>query len=119
MSSPLNSWRWVMLAPILGFVLIWFQAPQILNGSQWMRHGENASSIELDTVKRVQFDASVNAPGEIQSANNTIVECEIERLSVMIQGRSITSGGSTTILKIIPDGSKVKKDDILCVLDSS
>lgn len=119
MPSPLITWRWIMIAPISSLVLIWFQAPHLLSIEKWVSHGENGSSIDTDTVRRVHFDASVNAPGEIQSANNTIVECEIERLSVMVQGRSIRSGGSTTILKIIPDGSKVKKDDILCVLDSS
>ena len=119
MSPSLKSWRWAPILPLLVFALIWSQAPQLLNLGHWMNQTENDHSIETVPVRRVTFDASVNAPGEIQSANNTIVECEIERLSVMVQGRSITSGGSTTILKIIPDGTRVKKDDVLCVLDSS
>ena len=98
MSPSLKSWRWVPILPLLVFALIWSQAPQLLNLGHWMNQTENDHSIETVPVRRVTFDASVNAPGEIQSANNTIVECEIERLSVMVQGRSITSGGSTTIL---------------------
>jgi HlyD family secretion protein len=119
MSSPLTFWRWIFITPLLALAFIWSQAPQLLNRSHWMNQNDSTSTIETDPVRRIKFDASVNAPGEIQSANNTIVECEIERLSVMVQGRSITSGSSTTILKIIPDGSMVKKDDVLCVLDSS
>jgi len=79
----------------------------------------NDAVLETETVRRLPLETIVNAPGEMQSSNNTVVECEIERLSVVVQGRSITSGSSTRILKIIPDGSKVKKNDVLCVLDSS
>lgn len=74
---------------------------------------------ETDVVRKIPFQTVVNAPGEMQSTNNTVVECQIEKLSVIVQGRSISSGASTRILKLIPDGSKVKKDDVLCVLDSS
>lgn len=119
MSAPLNVWRSIVPVPFMIFGLIWYQAPQLLPSGQWINQGDLETDIETDPVRRIPFDASVNAPGELQSANNTIVECEIERLSVMVQGRSISSGGSTTILKIIPDGSRVKKDDVLCVLDSS
>lgn len=80
---------------------------------------QNQEKFVTETVRRLPLETVVNAPGEMQSSNNTVVECEIERLSVVVQGRSITSGGSTRILKIIPDGSKVKKNDVLCVLDSS
>ena len=80
---------------------------------------DGLAMIETETVQRLPVETVVNAPGEMQSSNNTVVECEIERLSVVVQGRSITSGGSTRILKIIPDGTKVKKNDVLCVLDSS
>lgn len=66
----------------------------------------------------MSVNSTVNAPGEIQSVNNTLVECEIDRLSLSTRSRSIVSGGSTTILKIVPDGSYVKKGDLLCQLDS-
>jgi HlyD family secretion protein len=73
---------------------------------------------DIEQVELVSLGSSVNAPGEIQSANNTIIECEIDRLSVSARGGYVVSGSSTRILKIIPDGSIVKKGDVLCQLDS-
>lgn len=76
------------------------------------------STNDLEPVRTVTYDVTVNAPGDIRSANNTTVECEIERLAVYTQGRSMVTKGSTRILKLIPDGSYVKKGDVLCQLDS-
>lgn len=76
------------------------------------------SADDIETVALLNLDSTVNAPGEIQSADRTIVECEIERLSVSARNSYIVSGGSTRILKIIPEGSIVKKGDFLCQLDS-
>ena len=76
------------------------------------------TSQDIEPVRTVRYDVTVNAPGEVQSANNTVVECEIERLAVYTQGRAMVSRGSTRILKLIPDGSHVKKGDVLALLDS-
>ncbi|MFM1802345.1 MAG: Macrolide export protein MacA [Planctomycetota bacterium] len=85
---------------------------------KWMTPELPPELASVEPVRRVRFDSFVNAPGEIRSANNTVVECEIENLTVRVQGRSIEAGRSTRILTIVPDGSKVKKDDVLCTLDS-
>lgn len=104
---------------LLVAVILCFQGLRIT----WQVNSRNRqnqnTSIETEPVRRTMIDVSVNAPGEIQSANNTVVECEIERLSLVVRGNSITSSGSTRILKLIPDGSIVKKDDVLCLLDST
>ncbi|MFM7317775.1 MAG: efflux RND transporter periplasmic adaptor subunit [bacterium] len=73
---------------------------------------------DIVAVDVMSVDSSVNAPGEIQSVNNTLVECEIDRLTLSTRSRSLVTGGSTTILKIVPDGTYVKKGDLLCQLDS-
>ncbi len=74
---------------------------------------------DREEVQLVNLDSSVNAAGEIQSASNTVVECEIERMYVYAAGRAMLSGASTRILKLIPDGSTVKKGDVICSLDAS
>lgn len=74
---------------------------------------------ETEAVHRVSLDVSVNAPGVIESASNTKVECEIERLELRVQGRTLSSSGSTRILTLVPDGSIVKKGDVICTLDAS
>lgn len=73
----------------------------------------------IEEVRLVNLDTSVNAAGEIRSATNTVVECEIERMYVYAAGRAMLNGNSTRILKLIPDGSAVKKDQVICELDSS
>lgn len=72
----------------------------------------------IEDVTLIPVKSSVNAPGELQSANNTLVECEIDRLVVSARGGYLVSGNSARILKIIPDGSIVKKGDLLCQIDS-
>jgi len=74
---------------------------------------------DIEKVERVSLDVSVNAPGVIESASNTKVECEIERLELRVQGRTMASSGSTRILTLVPDGSLVKKGDVICKLDGS
>ena len=73
---------------------------------------------ETEQVHKIRYEQFVNAPGEIQSANNTVVECQIENIQVRVLGNSISAGASTRILSVIPDGTRVKKGDILCKLDS-
>jgi HlyD family secretion protein len=74
---------------------------------------------DVETVRRVSLNVSVNAPGVIESASNTRVDCEIERLELRVQGRSLSTSGATRILSLVPDGTRVKKGDVICRLDSS
>ncbi len=70
-------------------------------------------------ARRVDLHATLNAPGQVNSSKNTIIECEIEATRYSNEGRSIYVKGSTTILSIVPDGSIVHAGDELCRLDSS
>ncbi len=70
-------------------------------------------------ARRTDLHVTLSAPGEVQSAQKTLIECELENLSVASEGRRVTAGGSSTILEIIPDGSRVQKGDVLCRLDAS
>lgn len=70
-------------------------------------------------VRRADFRTTLRAGGVTESAANTVVECQLERLEMRNEGRSSMVGGSSTITWIIDDGSEVKKGDLLCRLDSS
>ena len=70
--------------------------------------GPNAG---LTTVRRADFDSLIVAAGRIESAHSTEVRCELERLT--------TGGLGATILKLVDDGTNVKKNDVLCEIDSS
>ena len=63
--------------------------------------------------------AKVRAPGRVESSRRTLIECEIESLSVSGGGSRVASADSTTILSIVPDGSTVREGDVLCELDAT
>jgi HlyD family secretion protein len=62
------------------------------------------------TVRRADFNAVVVASGRAESSNSTEIRCTLERL---------TTGTTPTIISLVPDGTTVKKGDVLCEIDSS
>ena len=71
------------------------------------------------TVSKVDLSTVLTASGRVESSNNTIISCELERLEIRSAGRSVTSGGASTILTLIEEGTRVKAGDVLCTLDAS
>src|SRR5262249_36113596 len=69
-------------------------------------------------VHRADVRTTIRAGGVTESASNTGVECELERLEMRNEGRSSTVGGSSVIPWLIEDGTDVKKGDVFCRLDS-
>lgn len=70
-------------------------------------------------VRRADLWVSVTAGGLIESANQTVIECELQALDVGVRGQRLSAGGASTILSLTPEGTMVKKGDILCRLDAS
>jgi HlyD family secretion protein len=82
------------------------------------------AKLELDrhskaTVQRTSLDVRLRAGGEVSSSRRTIVECEVEPMAVSGGGGAMSTQGRLTILEVIPNGSRVKKGDVLCRLDAS
>ena len=71
------------------------------------------------TVAKVDLSSILTTSGQVESSNNTIISCQLERLELGNRGRSITSGGASTILSLVEEGTQVKKGEILCLLDAS
>jgi multidrug efflux pump subunit AcrA (membrane-fusion protein) len=63
----------------------------------------------LHTVKRSRFVHEITERGNVESASNIEIRCEVQ---------SKNSVG-TTILEIIPEGTYVEKGTVVCRLDSS
>jgi HlyD family secretion protein len=70
-------------------------------------------------VRRANFDVCLTASGLAQSAQQTVVKCQLENLRVRSRGGAFFAGGASTILEVVPNGTTVKKGDVLCVLDAS
>jgi HlyD family secretion protein len=64
-----------------------------------------AKELSYYTVKRGDFLVSVVEGGSLRALNEVVIRCEVE--------------GSTRIISIAPEGSQVKKGELLVELDSS
>jgi HlyD family secretion protein len=69
-------------------------------------------------ARRADLDAGVTAAGWLESAEITIIRCELERLAAGA-GSGAPVGGSSTIIELIPEGTTARRGDLLCRLDSS
>ena len=87
-------------AAVVGLVAL----PMFRNGDS-----EARADAVLHTVERSLFEHSVVEPGEIESANNVEVRCEV-------QSRNSTG---TVILEIVPAGTVVQPGDIVIKFDGS
>ncbi|RUL89002.1 efflux RND transporter periplasmic adaptor subunit [Tautonia sociabilis] len=71
-------------------------------------------------VVRTDLAVTVTATGEVNSASNTLIECELQQLQERSAGgQRIGTSGRSMIIEIIPEGSVVKKGDVLCRIDGS
>ena len=70
-------------------------------------------------VKRADLFPTLTASGRIESSKRTIIECELQNIAVGVRGQRIAAGGASMLLSVIPEGSTVKRGDVLAVLDSS
>jgi HlyD family secretion protein len=64
-------------------------------------------------VSRTDLNPVLNAPGRLESSKRTMVRCELENLA------GSREGGSSTILTVLPEGTPVKRGDVLATLDGS
>ena len=65
----------------------------------------------LDSVKRGPYKHEVLEQGEVESSNNVELRCEVRARNA--------SGPSTSIIDIVPEGTRVRKGDWLVTFDSS
>ncbi len=68
----------------------------------------------FERVSRADLAPILQAPGGLESSKRTIVKCQLENIA---GGGAM--GGASTILTVLPEGSAVKKGDVLAKLDSA
>lgn len=82
--------------------------------------GKDAISLLPRTAaRRADLHVTLRAGGQVASASNIEIECELESVSVNSEGRSFSARGASTIIELLPEGSSVKKGDVLCRFDAS
>ena len=48
-----------------------------------------------------------------------MIECELENVAVGIRGQRVSAGGASVLLSVVPEGTTVKRGDVLAVIDSA
>jgi len=116
--------RWSFGLASAGVVVVLALATAVtlprLKSKSWFSGGQSPlEGLDTAVVQRADLSVTLTSGGRIDSSERTKIECELERLDVSVKGQGSSGGGASTILSVIPDGTKVKKGDILCELDSS
>lgn len=77
------------------------------------------STLDTARVQRTNLVSSVLAPGDVDSSEKTLIECEIEATVFSNGSSSMRTKGTSAIIELVPEGTTVEKGDILCRIDSS
>src|SRR5262249_41808328 len=113
-------WRYGLVGVgLVGIIAITAMAFPELHKRYVKRSRPSMAGLATATVRRSDLWVSVAASGLVGSSEQTTIECELEALDAGVNGQRLRTSGSSTILELIPAGTMVKKDDILCKLDSS
>jgi len=76
---------------------------------------ESAKDILTEEVKRGPLTISIDASGTIKALDQIVITCKVKSEGARGGGE----GGGATILTLVPEGTRVKKGDLLIELDSS
>jgi len=87
--------------------------------AHWHARKSRAERYVTTGVRRADLFPTLTASGLVESSKRTVVECELENITVGVRGQRLAAGGASVLLSVIPEGSIVKRGDVLAVLDSS
>ena len=91
-------------------------------GFGWVRyHHRRPPSDQYATtgVRRANLYPTLMASGRVESLKRTVIECLLENVAVGVRGQRLYAGGASTLISVVPDGTMVKRGEILAELDSS
>lgn len=82
---------------------------------------EADSTLDIPTapVLRVALQSTVTESGEIDSSEKTEIRCQLENIRFFNAGVSLSTSGGSVIIELVPEGTMVKKGQVICQLDSS
>ena len=91
-------------------------------GFGWMRYHQRRPPTDhyaTTGVRRANLFPTLMASGRVESSKRTVIECQLENVAVGVRGQRLSAGGASTLISVVPDGTIVKRGEILAVLDSS
>jgi len=115
-----NRWPFGLSSALLLVVLALGSAAALPRLQAWFpKKGIALENFATAAVRRSDMSVTLTTGGKVESAERTVVECELELLELSVKGQAMTGGGASTVISVVPDGTMVKKGDILCELDAS
>ena len=63
----------------------------------------------LAHVSRTDLFPALTASGRVESSKRTLIECELENITIGIMGQRFTAGGASVLLSVVPEGSYVQQ----------
>ncbi len=88
-------------------------------GLRWQTRRPVSDRRATAGVKRADLFPTTKASGRLESVHQTIVECQLENIAVGVRGQRLSTDGASTLLTVVPEGTIVKRGDVLAVLDSA
>ncbi len=79
----------------------------------WLDRRPMRERYRVCEVFRTDLAPVLNAPGRLESAKRTTVRCMLENIA------GVTTGGASTLLTVVPEGTIVKTGDVLATLDAA
>lgn len=109
-----SRWKWLLIG-LVPVTLVLARDPVI---ATLRNPGTAIKALQTVQVQRTDLAGDVLVAGRVASTQSTEIRCQLERLSGS-GSMAAVSGGSSTILSLVPDGTDVHKGEILCELDAS
>src|SRR5262249_43914232 len=81
----------------------------------WGPPSGDMSPVPRVAARRAELAVTLRAAGQVESSVQTLIRCELEN----IKGYRGRKAGATTILSLVPEGTRVRAGDVLCRLDAS
>ena len=103
---------WTGVAVVLVALSSFLVATHELGAWPWIDRRPLRERYFFKYVSRIDLNPVLNAPGRLESSKMTVVKCELENTTG-------TSGGGSTILTVVAEGTHVKRGDVLATLDAS
>jgi HlyD family secretion protein len=83
----------------------------------WVDQRTFRERFEFHRVGRTTLGPIQSAPGRVESSQRTMLRCEMENLTGT--GSSAGGGGATTLIWMLPEGTKVKSGEVVARLDAA
>ena len=63
----------------------------------------------LAPVSRTVLAGELTASGETPSSKRTVIECDLENITMGVKGQRLEAGGASILLYVIPEGTVVER----------